>query len=265
MLKLSFPDVAKPTIDPDELLRSELGFARSADRVITVSPIEREEFLRGGVTKADVLAHAVDIAPTETPFRGRQDFLFVGRLEEDDLPNVDFVVWFVNEVMPLIDEATETAPRVFLAGRARASRIKALESTRVVLLGEVEDIRPWYDTCRIFVAPTRFAAGIPLKVCEAGAAGIPVVATDLVFEQLGWKGKRTFRSGSTPEDFAKACVEVYTNEPLWNTIREAELELVEKAFSRSVFNLQLGTIFAPPPEETSRELDDFILPSDYVD
>ena len=265
MLKLSIPGVAKSTIDPNELLRSELGFARCADRVITVSPIEREEFLRGGVTKVDVLAHAVDISPTETPFRFRQDILFVGRLEEDDSPNVDLVVWFVNKVMPLIDAAMDSAPRVFLVGRARAPRIRALESARVILLGEIEDIQPWYDSCRIFVAPTRFAAGIPLKVCEAAAAGIPVVATDLVFEQLSWKGKRPFRSGSTAEHFAKACVQVYTNESLWNSIRKSELKLVEKAFSRLVFNQQLGAIFARSPVETNPELDDSALPSDCVD
>ena len=197
MMRLAIEGVAAPTIDPDELLRSELGFAGSADRVITVSPIEQAEFRKAGVARVDVLAHAVDVVRTDKPFRGRQDFLFVGRLEEDDSPNVDSVVWFITEVLPLIDQLMDAAPRVFLVGRANAPRIKALESTRIILVGEVDNVRPWYESCRIFVAPTRFAAGIPLKVCEAGAGGIPVVATDLVFAQLGWSGRPEFRSGTS--------------------------------------------------------------------
>ena len=156
------------------------------------------------------------------------------------------MVWFITEVLPLIDQLMDAAPRVFLVGRANAPRIKALESTRIILVGEVDNVRPWYESCRIFVAPTRFAAGIPLKVCEAGAGGIPVVATDLVFAQLGWSGRPEFRSGTSAEDFAEACVEVYTNETLWNAIRDAELELVEEVFSRAVFDRQLRLIFEAP-------------------
>ena len=54
-----------------------------------MSPIEREEFLRGGVTKVDVLAHAVDIVADGNAVSGQTGLLFVGRLEEDNSPNVN--------------------------------------------------------------------------------------------------------------------------------------------------------------------------------
>ena len=37
------------------------------------------------------------------------------------------------------------------------------------LVGSVDELGPYYERARIFVAPTRFAAGIALKVCEVAA------------------------------------------------------------------------------------------------
>jgi len=55
---------------------------------------------------------------------------------------------------------------------------------RVTLRGPVTDLTPLYDSHRVFVAPTRFAAGVPYKVHEAASFGLPVVATDLLRRQL---------------------------------------------------------------------------------
>jgi len=60
---------------------------------------------------------------------------------EEDSPNVDSVVWFVNEVLPLIDKLTMSMPRVVLVGRTKATRMKALQSPRVIIVGEMEDVR----------------------------------------------------------------------------------------------------------------------------
>ena len=51
----------------------------------------------------------------------------------------------------------------------------------------IDDIRPFYNQARLFVAPTRYAAGIPHKVHEAAAYGLPIVTTSLIAQQLGWK------------------------------------------------------------------------------
>ena len=51
----------------------------------------------------------------------------------------------------------------------------------------VADTEPLYAAHRLFVAPARFAAGAPYKVYEAASFGLPVVATELLREQLGWE------------------------------------------------------------------------------
>ena len=87
-----------------------------------------------------------------------------------------------------------------------------------VFLGFVEDLSEWYEKCRLFIAPARFAAGIPLKIIEAASKGIPVVATALARNQLGWTEEELI-SVNTAEGFADACVRVYSEAPLWHQLR----------------------------------------------
>ena len=160
------------------------------------------------------------------------------------------MVWFVIRSCRSSIAAMDTAPRVFLVGRAvhpASRRWKALGSS---CSARSRIFSPGTTACRIFVAPTRFAAGIPLKVCEASAAGIPVVATDLVFEQLSWKGNVRSDREARPSTSPKRASRSTPTKSLWNSIRKIELKLVEKAFSRPVFNRQLGAIFARRQETT---------------
>jgi glycosyltransferase involved in cell wall biosynthesis len=92
---------------------------------------------------------------------------------------------------------------------------------------------------RIFVAPTRYAAGIPHKVHEAAARGIPIVATPLLASQLGWGDGDPFLVGSDAETFARKCVDLYRNRDLWEQLREAAIERVREDCSIENFEAAL--------------------------
>ena len=100
-----------------------------------------------------------------------------------------------------------------------------------VFLGFVEDLSEWYEKCRLFIAPARFAAGIPLKIIEAASKGIPVVATALARNQLGWTEEELI-SVNTAEGFADACVRVYSEAPLWHQLRIGALAKIRQDYSR---------------------------------
>src|SRR6516162_2232033 len=86
-----------------------------------------------------------------------------------------------------------------------------LEIPGVRLLGQVEDLRPLYDRARLFVSPIRFSAGIPIKVLEAAAAGLPVVGTELMATQLGWKPGVEIEAADNPAQMARKAVALYKN------------------------------------------------------
>jgi glycosyltransferase involved in cell wall biosynthesis len=106
----------------------------------------------------------------------------------------------------------------------------------------VNDLTPIYNRARLFVAPTRFSAGIPLKVCEAAAYGLPVVATSLTGMQLGWNHEQELLLADTPQDFASACVRLYGDPRLWNRLRDNLINRVKRDFSPEAFSKQLQQI-----------------------
>jgi len=103
----------------------------------------------------------------------------------------------------------------------------------VEVVGEVDDVRKWYERCKVFVAPTRFSAGIPLKIIEALANGLPVVATTLLVTQLGWNSDEPVLCADTAADFARVVNDLLHDEPRWTRISHVSLDRVTMEFSRA--------------------------------
>jgi GT2 family glycosyltransferase len=221
-------------------LTNEIDLARAADAVVAVSIKDASVFKAAGYGNVHVVGHALEPQPTETDFAVRQDFLFVGRLEGDWTPNTDSIFWFVEEVMPCLDRLLRDTPyKLYVAGISSAPRLRDLINPRVVILGRVADLTAHYRAARVFVAPTRFSAGIPYKIHETAARGLPAVATSLLARQLGWDGGTELLIGDTPEDFAAQCARLYTDRTLWYSLREAALAKVTEdcdplSFSKKV-------------------------------
>ena len=114
----------------------------------------------------------------------------------------------------------------------------------------VDDLRPWFERARVFFAPTRYTAGIPLKVYQAAAFGLPIVATELIADLTGWQSDRDLLAALDAAAFAKACARVYRDEELWNALRAAALERCREDCSPQKFRegvrQVLGVISSPP-------------------
>lgn len=54
----------------------------------------------------------------------------------------------------------------------------AVDKEIVVLKGEVDDVRPYIDKCRIFVLPSYYPEGIPRSILEAMSMSRPIITTD---------------------------------------------------------------------------------------
>lgn len=117
---------------------------------------------------------------------------------------------------------------------------------RVTLLGPVADTRPVYESHRVFVAPARFAAGLPYKVHEAASFGVPVVATELLSDQLGWAAGRELLAApaSDPASFAEAVLTLYREEAAWNRVREAALARIAREHGARAYADALAAILS---------------------
>ena len=225
-----------------KLIDEEVQLARGCDSIISVSEREQREFVRGGHKDVCVLGHTLTPTPTPNDFEARKDILFVGAIYEVDSPNADSVIWFSKKILPVIRKKLGENVKFLVAGNI-ASGIRAqLEMASVTVLGRVEDLTDLYNTARLFVAPTRFSAGIPHKVHEAAALGVPVVATTLIGTQLNWQHEAELLLANSEHSFAAACARLYQDQTLWNTLRRNALERVEVECSPEAFSAQLQAI-----------------------
>jgi glycosyltransferase involved in cell wall biosynthesis len=225
------------------LIGKEVELANIADRVITVSEQEKMEFIKQGYKNVFILGHSIDLSISQREFAFRKHFLFVGNLDYLESPNVDSVFWFVQEIFPEIRHNIGEV-KLVIAGSNKCEEIKKLQSDHVTILGRVEDLSRLYDECRVFIAPTRYAGGIPHKIQEAAANGLPAVATSLVANQLGWKIGNDILAADVndPKMFAEMCIRLYKDKETWIKVRESSLKRIMKECSSEVFleNLRLA-------------------------
>ena len=160
--------------------------------------------------------------PTSYSQAGRNDMLFVGGFNHS--PNVDGILWFVKEVLPLVNTLD---CRLHIVGSSAPSEVLKLSSDRVIVHGFLsdEDLSQLYRTSRLAVVPLRYGAGVKGKVLEAMQAGIPIATTPIGAEGIP-EADTLFAISATPEEFARNIDRLYTNET-------ASVELVEK-YSRII-------------------------------
>jgi glycosyltransferase involved in cell wall biosynthesis len=176
-------------------------------------------------------------APTPQGFDERAGLLFVGAFHaKQHSPNSDSVCWFSTEIWPRI-RARLGAPIDFsVAGSHPPPRVRELAAEGVKVLPDVEDLAALYDRARVFVAPTRFAGGIPYKVHHAAAHGLPVVCTSLLANQLGWKHEQELLAADDAEGFAACCCRLYQDPLLWDRLRRGALARIEAECSARAFD-----------------------------
>jgi glycosyltransferase involved in cell wall biosynthesis len=158
----------------------------------------------------------------------------------DPSPNSDAVRYFATQVLPLVRQEVDC--QFYIVGTNRIKAIWNLESEFVHVAGRVEDLTPYYNRSRLFVVPTRYSAGIPLKLLEASAHGLPAVVTPLTASQLGWRADHDLLVGYDPEDFARKVIDLYTSQDLFETLRHNALQRIRREYSPAYFRSTLENI-----------------------
>jgi glycosyltransferase involved in cell wall biosynthesis len=198
-----------------KLASYERDALRKCDVTIVVSEEDRRALERLGGTRFVVAPNGVDTtffsrAALAHEHRAPLSFaaptlVFSGTL--DFRPNVDALVWFVDAVVPQIHTRRPDV-RLLAVGKRPASVLQRLaDQRRLVLTGEVTDVRPYLAGATVYVVPMRIGGGIRLKVLEAFALEAPVVSTSLGVEGIvGLRNGAHCLLADTPQQFAGAIL-----------------------------------------------------------
>jgi glycosyltransferase involved in cell wall biosynthesis len=204
-----WPGAAYSCVQWLRLRRYEAQVCRRADRVLTVSDADAQALRRlvSGL-KPSVVPNGIDTRryrPDGVETRTRENSLvFTGTM--DFRPNVDAVLWFAKEALPLI-QAEIPDIHLDIVGQRPHRRLDPLkDNPSVTLTGFVEDVRPYIANAEVYVAPLRMGGGTRLKLLEAMAMGKAVVATRLGAEGYPVTDGHELVLADTGTDFAERVV-----------------------------------------------------------
>ena len=214
------------------------------DRLETMNPVlaGKIRVLQQGIDLDYFSRSQVEFDDSQT-LNATPTIVFTGQM--DYLPNIDGVVYFYHNILPLIREKIPTAT-FQIVGRNASPELAQVCKTAVIT-GEVPDIRSYVAAATVFVAPLRLAFGVQNKVLEAMALSIPVVCTSRVAQGLSAEVGRDFLVADEPELFAEAVLQLISGRKQAAELASNGLRYVQKEhnWARNVasFESQLPTNF----------------------
>lgn len=220
------------SLQAKRMFRYEERVCRSAAHVIAVSENDAE-LMRSmfGVSRVSAVPTGVDVEYFSPRANGPRDGLvFVGSM--DYMANVDGVLYFVSEILPLIRRRRPDC-RLTIVGRKPPAEIKALSlaDPLIEVTGTVPDVRPYLWRSAVSIVPLRVGGGTRLKIYESMAARTAVVSTSIGAEGLSIHPPDDIRLADTPEAFAWECVQLLDNEVEREMVAEAGRLMVSQNFS----------------------------------
>jgi glycosyltransferase involved in cell wall biosynthesis len=222
-------------IQAARMFEYERRVSLEAGHIVAVSKTDADEMRRlFGVTRVTEIPTGVNIEYfqplVEGPAGVGADLVFVGSM--DWLPNVDGVLYFAREVLPLIRRKRPDCS-VAIVGRTPPPKINelAVQDKYIQVTGTVPDIRPYLWGSAVSIVPLRIGGGTRLKIYEAMAAKIPVVSTTVGAEGLTVNPPDDIRIGDTPEEFAAQCLDLLADAEARRRVATAAWEMVNANFS----------------------------------
>lgn len=215
------------------LKKFEFDMYEDADRVLTLTPEEKEELLQIRPSlKISVVPHGVDVEKF-CPFKrkdGTPTIMFLGNFLHD--PNREAFMFFTQKIWGMIKKECKDA-RFLAVGRSPTPDMieVAREDPSIEITGQVDDVYPYFCESDVFVCPVRIGGGFRGKVLEAMASGVPVVSTELGAQGIPYKDGENMLIANSPEEIARGVVRLLTNRELHENISKNARKLVEQKFS----------------------------------
>ncbi|MCL4506447.1 MAG: glycosyltransferase, partial [Chloroflexi bacterium] len=167
--------------------------------------------------------------------------VFTGKM--DFRPNVDAMMWFGREVLPLVKQAFPLT-RLLIVGQRPSPRLDALRAdSAITVTGAVDDVRPYIAQATVYIAPLRVGGGTRFKLLEAMAMRRPIVSTTLGCEGFDVTSGRELLIGDTPADFADAVIQLLGDAALRNALARRAYDFVAATYDWRVIVPKLESIY----------------------
>ncbi|HZJ56517.1 MAG TPA: glycosyltransferase family 4 protein [Myxococcaceae bacterium] len=206
------------------ITRLEARVVQGVDAVLSCSELDATAFRRAGAREVHLIPNGVEFRQLPAALEPRDTVAFVGSF--DWRPNVDAAVVLAREIWPRMREACPGL-RLALIGRKPPPLIRELDAEDIEVTGRVDDVAPWLLRSFATAMPLRAGSGTRLKVLEAAAARVPIVATRLASEGLPFEDGTHLLHAETPEAFVDALLRLRREPALGARLTDAAWQVAQ--------------------------------------
>lgn len=159
--------------------------------------------------------------------------------------NVDAVTWWLRQVWPVLRQVRPEVKVVVAGDRPSGAVRKAVEQAGVTLIESPRDMRSVLSQATLSLAPMRCGSGVPIKVLEAWAVGVPVVGTPWAVAGTAGRQGEDFRLvGQHPVEWVSAICELLDDPEARRRLAESGRRRLAADYSRDLVRRQLLGVVA---------------------
>ena len=268
---------------------SEYANYGAADAVITISLTDKESIIKYDTDKVVGRPEKLFVvpfvaSPWETikenviaPFNTRSGLIFVGNMVNPT--NIEGLKWFLQQVLPMLIDR-DPAIRITIVGGGgwTIDGVEPIGPIRFVGWLSWEQMRQELNSAKVFVSPIVVSTGVNTKNALAMSNGIPLVTTSIgasglcnrcdespvpLDESLDSSGSGglqlppdvecPFVTAQDVSEFARAVMQLYKDELLWNMFSKRGLQNIDEYLSvrneAKEFEKVVSYVFEPPLDE----------------
>lgn len=230
-----------------KLRRYEAAVAGAFDTNLVVSALDGER-LRGICPGASthVVANGVDVDyfRRQQPEQAVEPGHLIMVSGMNWFPNRDAVLLMADAVWPVLSTALPHA-RLTIVGASPPQAVLdlAARDNRVTVTGFVNDVRPYMERAQVYLCPMRDGGGTRLKILDALAMGVPIVATQMALEGIEVAAEQEVLVANEPAEFVDQIVRLVGDPALWRRLSDNGRQFVERHFAWPVIGGHLRAAF----------------------
>ena len=158
---------------------------------LAFASIRDQKAMLGHTALGEIIPHGVDLAHWTRQYQHPRPnpIAFTGAMNYP--PNHDAALRLIEHVLPRVMRAIPNV-EVLIVGRdpLPALQAAAQRHPNVIITGQPDDMRTYFERATVCCAPLRFASGMQFKVLEALAMEVPMVTTAAAADGLCIDGER---------------------------------------------------------------------------
>ena len=168
------------------------------------------------------------------------DIIFSGNMAYP--PNIETARYITKEVLPIVKKELPEV-KLVIAGAKPPVSVLSLSSKNVIVTGWIEDMREYYKSARVFIAPMHTSIGMQNKILEAMAMAIPCITSPMANNAIKAVDGESILIGETPKEYAKHLINVLKDDQLSRKLSVKGCEFVTTRYSWEGSTSKLIDIF----------------------